>query len=182
MACAKRTSTSGATGQCVASGNKCGYNGYPWCANHEDMCCCDSGNCAPRLGSAEGVIDMQCYPADICINPAEDPSQALCGAGGQQQIPCCGDAVCQPIAGSEGESGRRVSSGGVLMACAKRTSTSGATGQCVASGNKCGYNGYPWCANHEDMCCCDSGNCAPRLGNAEGVIDMQCYPADTCIN
>ncbi|CAK0839857.1 unnamed protein product [Prorocentrum cordatum] len=93
----------GVSGRCLASGLPCGYNGNPWCAADAlDKCCCDYGHCAPQLGNAAGIIQMQCYPAGKCISPAEDPSQALCGAGGQQQIPCCGDAVCRPIAGGEG--------------------------------------------------------------------------------
>jgi len=89
---------------------------------------------------------MQCYPADKCVSPAEDPSQALCGAGGQQQIPCCGDAVCLPIAGSEGESG-----GGVLMACMRPITFSTTPGTPSTSGGTCAVWNMP--CDYDNKCC-----------------------------
>jgi len=168
---------------CVQDGETCGYNGNPWCDSNEEKCCCNLGFCSPEQicspddatapCKGEGTITMICSPHQTCVRPTGDPNSSICGAGGKQQIPCCGGSTCQP-------SEYKTPGGGAIMACVA-SPTPAPPQQCVGTGQTCGFNGNPWCDNNPEKCCCDEGYCSPEQGNIDGAITMTCSSTHTCV-
>jgi hypothetical protein len=108
---ANHTHQDKANTMCVGRGDTCGYNGNPWCDVNPSNCCCGGGYCSPELGNLVGVITMRCSTSRTCRFPTPNPADSLCGAGGKQQIPCCGSAQCVPLLGST------TPGGGLMMVC-----------------------------------------------------------------